>query len=90
MIITTTNCWFIAVSYSLNQCYEYFFHLDEFFLGKFWTTTSAGSSDNQRSFAAKEVQPYKCMNFELLLNITKYWSELFSGQTLALHVEYFL
>ena len=33
---------------------------------------------------------YKCMNFELLLIIAKYWSELFSGRILALYVEYFL
>jgi len=30
------------------------------------------------------------MHFELLLNIAKYWSELFSGRILALYVEYFL
>jgi len=30
------------------------------------------------------------MHFKLLLNIAKYWSELFSGQILALYVEYFL
>ena len=30
------------------------------------------------------------MNFNLLLNIAKYWSELFSGRILALYVEYFL
>ena len=30
------------------------------------------------------------MNFYLLLNIAKYWSELFSGWILALYVEYFL
>ena len=30
------------------------------------------------------------MGFELLLNITEYWSELFSGRILVLYVEYFL
>ena len=30
------------------------------------------------------------MNFELLLNKAKYWTEIFSGRILALYVEYFL
>ena len=30
------------------------------------------------------------MHFKLLLNIAKYWSELFSGRILALSLEYFL
>ena len=31
-----------------------------------------------------------CMDFELLLDIAKYWSKLFSGRILALYVVFFL